>query len=256
VTVYGTTQGVRGRDAPIGRRLDARLERNADPSARRSRRCRVSLGVRQGKARSTCSSTRPTSSPASAAGGRSDLPMARSAPTTTRWGRQTMIHRGRWVAIQESPCSQTRFFPAGLGWTAGPALTSSQNRGQQRARRGAVYGAVPRRAGEDVRHRLLLRAVVLELLWAPTQLTRDPARCTDVLNQFSAHLRDVWSRTRPALCDGRPTRARIGRLSLAHAAAVLLPADGHLATGQTNRQGLFKAVLDHNVTPMQTLISG
>ena len=235
----------------------ARRSTRRRSSAARSRRCRCSTR-RSARARApaTCSSTPPTSSPASGSR-RTTTFMLDGASNDEGWGRQTMLATVPLGAVQEVAVLSNAF-SAEFGWTAGPALNIVTKSGTNALHGEGLYLGRP--GGWQA------KTFSTDGFCPPSVSTLHDAgaRSTainpaDTAGRAEPGLRldrrADRRRTRRSSSPPPTTRGRIGRRSSRPTLpAFVLPADGSLDYVGHYRQELFNARVDHKLTPAQTLM--
>ena len=226
------TEGVRA-DPQIGRRLDSRDRRDADPRPQGDDAAAAQFGLPAGEGH-----RRPLRQPDLLHHRRRLAPHdhvhARRREQRRSWGRQTMIATVPLGAVQEITVLSNAF-SSEFGWTAGPALNIVTKSGTNELHgEGAVPGPAGRLAGEDVLDQGLLPAVGLDLRHAEHARRDQPGGHPDELDQFSGSIGGPLVKDRTFSSPRPTTRGRIGRRSSRRALpAFVLPADGSLGTRAT-----------------------
>ena len=254
VTVYGTTQGVRG-DAQIGRRLDApTIDETPILGRKLSTLPLYNSAFRQGKGTGDLFVNQTYFITASGSR-RTTTFMLDGASNDEGWGRQTMLATVPIGAVQEVAVLSNAF-SAEFGWTSGPAMNIVTKSGTNVLRGEGLYMARPGGWQAKTFSTTAFCPPLVSTCTTPATLTAiNPTDVPDELNQLSGSIGAPLVKDRTFLFAAADyTRQERTTFLSPTLPAFVLPSDGSLSYVGHYRQKLVNARLDHRLAPSQTLM--
>jgi hypothetical protein len=254
ITVFGTTQGVRG-DAQIGRRLDAPTIDETPILGRKLTTLPLyNSAFRQGKGTGDLFVNQTYFITASGSR-RTTTFMLDGASNDEGWGRQTMLATVPIGAVQEVAVLSNAF-SAEFGWTSGPAMNIVTKSGTNVLHGEGLYMARPGSwQAKSFTTDGFCPPSVSTCTTPATLSVINPADVPDELNQVSGSIGAPLVKDRTFFFAAADyTRQERTTFLSPTLPAFVLPSDGSLNYGGHYRQKLLNARLDHKLAPAQTLM--
>jgi outer membrane receptor protein involved in Fe transport len=254
VTVYGTSQGVRG-DAQIGRRLDSPTIDETPILGRKITTLPLfNSAFRQGKGTGDLF-VNATYFITASGSRRTTTFMLDGASNDEGWGRQTMLATVPLGAVQEVAVLSNAF-SAEYGWTSGPAMNIVTKSGTNALRGEGLFMTRPGAWQAKTFSTTGFCPPSVSSCAAPATLAViNPADVPDALNQVSGSVGGPFTTDRTFFFVAADyTRQDRTTFLSSTLPAFVLPADGSLTYVGHYRQELVNARLDHKLNPAQTLM--
>jgi hypothetical protein len=252
VTVYGTTEGVRG-DPQIGKRLDSPTIDEIPILGRKLTTLPLfSSAFRQGKGTGDLF-VNATYFVTGAGSRRTTTFVLDGANNDESWGRQTMLTNVPVAAVQEATILSNAF-SAEYGFTAGPAFNVVTKSGTNTVHGEAVYMNRPGSWQAAAFSTKGYCPPSISTCVTPAALTSiTPVDIPDTLNQWSGAIGGPISKGRTFFFGAADYTRQTRTTALSSTLPPFVLDDGSLSYDGQYRQGLVDARIDHKFSPAHTL---